>query len=126
MKNAEYVLYCVDSLLDAAFLFNNVYRGNQLPPKPEGNFFVNLSIIFPAVTIGLKARAVYRAAIGNMKKEINIMSRKYKSAIIKQLQPGNKASVLERCMHICFAITGTIWFTYINMDLSANKHSKNK
>ena len=59
--NSQYAIVTLDSTLDLLFLFNNLFRGGEQIQNVEENFFVNMALIYPSISILLRTRSMSRA-----------------------------------------------------------------
>jgi Leucine-rich repeat (LRR) protein len=59
--SAKYAIVIFDTVLDCLYFCNNLYRGGESITSLENDFFVNMAVVYPSVSILLRARTVYRA-----------------------------------------------------------------
>eukprot|EP00942_MAST-04A_sp_MAST-4A-sp1_P011482 g11482.t1 len=57
-RNARYLVYVFDSVIDALYLFNNTYRGGDENNKPALSLFINIAMWYPAFSIIDKMRDI--------------------------------------------------------------------
>ncbi len=106
-RNARYIVFVFDSVIDALYLFNNTYRGGEDISEAEISIFINVALWYPAISIIDKMRDVRIAmAIRSQEKE-------FKTRIITPLEKidSKRKIVIEKILLITIFVAGVTGMT---------------
>jgi hypothetical protein len=120
-KQNKFYIYCLDSLLDLLYLGNNL--ANRQTSSDNDNVFVHLAIGYPAFSIVLRVRSVFRASTIN-NDDASLMretgsSRSFVRAIsiktkLTKLQIQNCYHIMEKAIYLAQIVCGVTAFSIIH------------
>ena len=125
MQQNKFIIYCFDSFLDLLYLSNNLLHsiesegGDNYNTKITGNehsndvFWINVAIGYPAFSIILRLRAVYRASISDknvLKKNASFVRQVSNSAKMSKDQVKKIYYTVEKCIYTIVILLGISFF----------------